>query len=167
MWLFLSNLFCILCGNKESFKMTQSNDPKLPGIRRSLSSGTITACQCLNMDECKLIQKTYWFIGSLLRMGSQHCIYLCPKCLERTVLKLAHKSLISGQFVIRKTLGSRVLFAWSLSWGFSVPQIVWHLSKNDSERSGHKDSFGKIIINRYTVYESNSRHCRSNRASFW
>ena len=103
----------IISKDKEAFKQAQDSDPKLNGIRQRVESGRITVSRGLNRGKTKFVLKKDSMYRQFTKGNKLTLQLVIPESFREKVLRLAHKTLMSGHLGIKKTM-DRVLteFFW-------------------------------------------------------
>ena len=107
----------IINEDKEALKQAQATDPNLDSIRGRVESGNITVSRGLNRGETKFVRKKGLLYRQFTKGNKVTWQLVLPEGFREKVLRLAHKTLLTGHLGIKKTLDrvvSSFLLAWSL-----------------------------------------------------
>ena len=94
----------IINEDKEALKQVQATDPNLDSIRGRVESGNITVSRSLNRGETKFVRKKGLLYRQFTKGNKVTLQLVVPEGFREKVLRLAHKTLVTEHFGIKKTL---------------------------------------------------------------
>ena len=94
----------IITEDKEALKQAQATDPNLDSIRGRVESGSITVSRGLNRGETKFVRKKGLLYRQFTKRNKITLQLVVPVGFREKVLRLAHETLLTEHFGIKKTL---------------------------------------------------------------
>ena len=106
----------IINEDKEALKQAQATDPNLDTIRGRVDSGSITVSRGLNRGETKFVRKGGLLYRQFTKGNKDTVQLVLPEGFRVKVLRLAHETLLTEHFGIKKTLDRIVSEFFFLAW---------------------------------------------------